>query len=49
MRTSIKTELTHYAAIGAAAIPVARVAGETTALIFCLIAAVLSGLARKKH
>ena len=47
MRTTTKTELTHYALIGAAAIPIARVAGESTALIFCVIAAVLAGLSRK--
>jgi len=43
-----KTELTHYALIGAAAFPIARVGGESTAFIFCVIAAVLGGLSRQK-
>ena len=45
---SAKIELFHYALIGAAAIPVARIGGEPTVLVFCVIAAVLTGLSRKR-
>jgi hypothetical protein len=37
----------HYALIGVAAMPIARVAGESTALIFGVIAVVLARLSRR--
>ncbi len=47
MKTSTTHELTHYALIGAAAVPIAHLGGESFALIFCLFAAFIAGLARK--
>ncbi len=42
-----KSDLLNYALIPAAAIPVARVGGEPTVLVFLVIAAVL--FARKRY
>ena len=44
-----KTEVIHYALIAAAALPVARIGGEPTVLVFCVIAVVLTGLSRKRY
>ncbi len=48
MKPSTRTELTHYALIGAAAVPIAHIGGESFALIFCVAAAFLAGVSRKR-
>ena len=48
MKPATKSELTQYALIGAAAVPIAHIGGESFALIFCIAAAFLAGVSRKR-